>query len=171
MSKLNRAILAGLAASTALLGTLSAASAQTITIASWENLVTPPPPDPNPLPMFYHRPIGSSGIDGTYDFNNRSTYSSDTYAATNGAKSLKVQINDDGGGRFSYNLNIHMQEVGLIDDFLASGQFAIDVGWKLSDWEHTDPNAKGFAGVDKLAVNTVGQGVGFLEVGRATIDS
>ena len=72
-----------------------------MTIGSWENLVTPPPADPVPLPANFHRPIGSAGIDGTHDFNNRSIYSSDTYAATNGAKSVKVQIADDGGGRYS----------------------------------------------------------------------
>jgi hypothetical protein len=44
---------------------------------------------PDPLPQFFRRPIGSSGIDGTHDFDNRSVYVSDTFGATNGTKSLK----------------------------------------------------------------------------------
>ncbi|CAN5526907.1 hypothetical protein BH09PLA1_BH09PLA1_12020 [soil metagenome] len=171
MTKLHQAIVAGLAASCAFLGAAQLAPAQTIIIGSWENLVTPPPPDPVPLPNFFRRPIGSAGTDGTHDFDNRSVYASDTFGATNGSKSLKVMINpNDTGGRFSFNLNLQVQEVGGIGNFLASGMFAIDVSFRNDDFNNGGAG-NGYAGINQLAVNSVGTGVGFLDRGKATADS
>src|SRR5262245_54068309 len=69
MLKFNRAVLAGLASVAGFSGAVSTSSAQSI-IGTWENLVTPPPPDPNPLPPNFHRPIGSSGTEGWIDWQN-----------------------------------------------------------------------------------------------------
>jgi hypothetical protein len=170
MNGLHRAIVAGLA-SGALLGACQQASADT-RLTSWENLVTPPPPDPSPLPANFHRPIGSAGTEATYDLNNRSVYASDTYGATDGAKSLKVQINpaDTSTNRFTFNLLIALPELGAVGSFLTSSQFAIDVGFRNSDWVHS-AGQNGYAGIDHIAINASGPGVGFIEGGRATHDT
>jgi hypothetical protein len=165
----NRALLAGVAGAAAL--AICGSASADVVIASWENLVVPPPPDPNPLPPFYHRPIGSAGIEGTHDFHNRSVYVNDTYGATNGTKSLKAQINPtDTGSRFTFNLSLELPEAGAVGTMLSSGLFAIDVSWRNSDWVHS-AGQNGYAGINQCVVNASGVGVGFLDGGKATHDT
>src|SRR5687768_2570639 len=165
--KLNNAVLASLAAAAGgagLFGSPAAAPAQVV-IGNWEQLVTPPPPDPDPLPPNFHRPIGSAGTEGWVDWSNRGIYSSDTYGATNGSRSLKLLTADDGGNRWMQSLTIPLHGTGYVDDFLTSGQFAIDVSWRESDFAQGGT----WSQVENLYVNS--PSTGFVGRGRATTDS
>src|SRR5688572_5804385 len=97
--RLNKSALAALAGGAALFGVCGTSPAQVV-IGTWEELVTPPPPDPNPPPANFHRPIGSAGTEGWVDWQNRGVYTSDTYGATHGSRSLKLITADDGGQRW-----------------------------------------------------------------------
>jgi hypothetical protein len=143
MRKMNKRVAIGAAAMVGLLGAYSGARAQTV-IGNWE--------DPNNL------------MDGWFDWQGRGVYSQATYGATNGTHSLKLLTADDGGGRWAQTLSIAIHERGFVDDFLTSGKLAIDVSWKLSDW-----NGGNWSQVENLYFNS--NNTGFMSLGRATTDT
>jgi hypothetical protein len=159
----NTALLMSLAVGAGLVGAVDPAPAQVV-IGNWEELVTPPPPDPDPLPPDFHRPIGSSGTEGWVDWQNRGIYSSATFGATNGTKSLRMLTADDGGSRWMQGLTLPVHVAGHVGAFLASGQFAIDVSWRESEWVGGE-----WSQVENLYVNS--PSTGFVGRGRATDDT
>src|SRR5688500_6426947 len=163
-SRLKMSALAARGGGAARCGVCGWSSAQVV-IGTWEELVTPPPPDPVPPPANFHRPIGSAGTEGWVDWQNRGIYSSDTYGATNGSRSLKLLTAADGGGRYMQSIALQLHSTGYVDEFLTHGQFAIDVSWRERDFAQGGTWSR----VENLFVNS--PSTGFVGRGRATEDT
>ncbi|WP_428939919.1 hypothetical protein [Fontivita pretiosa] len=81
--------------------------------------------------------------------------------ATRGTSAVKV-IPD---ATYDQHLAIKLQNLGLVDDFLANTRFSIDVTWDLSEWNGPGTWAK----VEALVVNA--EGTGWSDQGVADIDT